>query len=154
MTRAEFIEKVTSKLKLIRNERNYTQDKMAEILGVSKKTLVQIEKGRGSLGWSGAVVVCSLFKDSEVLQMILGEDLEDIIISLAFGKSEGSYMRTMGGKVWWKDVEEKGNYKVQQNIISGHYRIIDEENKRICSSFEEDYIRLRIDELYNDYKNS
>ncbi|WP_411682133.1 helix-turn-helix transcriptional regulator [Clostridium thailandense] len=154
MTRAEFIEKVTSKLKLIRNERNYTQDKMAEILGISKKTLVQIEKGRGSLGWNGAVVVCSLFKDSEVLQMILGEDLEDIIISLAFGKSEGSYMRTMGGKVWWKDVEEKGNYKVQQNIISGHYRIIDEENKRICSSFEEDYIRLRIDELYNDYKNS
>lgn len=154
MTREEFIEKVTSKLKLIRNEKNYTQDRMSEILGMSKKTLVQIEKGRGTLGWSGAVIVCSLFKDSEVLQMTLGEDLDDIMHSLAFGRSEENYMKTMGGKVWWKDIEVKGNYKIQQNVISGHYRIIDNENRRVCSSFEEDYIRLRIDELYDDCKNS
>lgn len=148
MTREEFIEKVTSKLKLIRNEKNYTQDRMAEILGMSKKTLVQIEKGRGTLGWSGSVVVCSLFKDSEILQMTLGEDLGDIMISLAFGRSEGSYMRTMGGKVWWKDIETKGNYKIQQNIISSHYRVIDSENRKICSSFDYEYVKIRAEELY------
>ena len=148
MTREEFVEKVDSKLKLIRNEKNYTQDRMAEILGISKKTLVQIEKERGTLGWSGAVVVCSLFKDSEVLQMTLGEDLEDIMISLAFGKCEGNHMKTMGGKVWWRDVEVQGNYKLQQNIISSHYRIIDNENRRICSSFDEEYIYRRINELH------
>src|SRR3712207_9282403 len=59
MNRNEFIEKIDSKLKLIRNEKEFSQDKMSEILGISKKTLVQIEKGRASLGWSGAVVVRS-----------------------------------------------------------------------------------------------
>jgi DNA-binding XRE family transcriptional regulator len=147
MTREEFVEKVDSKLKLIRNEKNYTQDRMAEILGISKKTLVQIEKERGTLGWSGAVVACSLFKDSEVLQMTLGEDLEDIMISLAFGKSEGNRMKTMGGKVWWRDVEAQDSYKLQQNIISSHYRIIDNENRRICSSFDKEYMCRRINEL-------
>lgn len=147
MTKEEFIEKIDSKLKLIRNEQNYTQDKMAEILGISKKTLVQIEKGRGSLGWSGVVVVCFLFKDSEVLRITIGEDVEDMVMSFAFGKYEGNYIKTMGGKLWWSEVEKKENYRLQQNIISGHYRILDEEDKRICSSFDIDYIRARLMEL-------
>ncbi len=46
MNREEIIMLVSDKLRLIRTEAGYTQDKMAEIIGVSKKTLVQIEKGR------------------------------------------------------------------------------------------------------------
>ena len=95
LTKEELIEKINSKLKLIRNERNFTQDRMAEILGMSKKTLIQIEKGRGSLGWSGSVVVCSLFKDSEILKMTIGEDISDIISSIAFGYTENNYTQTM-----------------------------------------------------------
>ncbi|KEH98009.1 helix-turn-helix domain-containing protein [Clostridium massiliodielmoense] len=147
MDRKEFIEKIDSKVKLIRNEKNFSQDKMADIIGISKKTLVQIEKKRATLGWSGAIVVCTLFKDSEVLQMTLGEDINDIIMSLAFGKSEGSYMKTMGGKVWWKEIRREGEYKLQQNIISGHFRILDNDDRRICSSFDEEYINKRISEL-------
>ncbi|EDS78438.1 helix-turn-helix domain protein [Clostridium botulinum C str. Eklund] len=147
MDRKEFIEKIDSKVKLIRNEKNFSQDKMADIIGISKKTLVQIEKKRATLGWSGAIVVCTLFKESEVLQMTLGEDINDIIMSLAFGKSEGSYMKTMGGKVWWKEIRREGEYKLQQNIISGHFRILDNDDRRICSSFDEEYINKRISEL-------
>ncbi|CDI48900.1 helix-turn-helix domain-containing protein [Clostridium tetani] len=55
MNREEFIKKIDEKLKLIRNEKGFTQDKMAEIIGISKKTLVQIEKGRVSIGWTDAV---------------------------------------------------------------------------------------------------
>lgn len=147
MDRKEFIEKIDSKVKLIRNEKDFSQDKMADVIGISKKTLVQIEKKRATLGWSGAIVVCTLFKDSEVLQMTLGEDINDIIMSLAFGKSEGSYMKTMGGKVWWKEIRRQGEYKLQQNIISGHFRILDNDDRRICSSFDEEYINKRISEL-------
>ncbi|AEB74990.1 helix-turn-helix transcriptional regulator [Clostridium botulinum] len=150
MDRKEFIEKIDSKIKLIRNERDFSQDRMAEIIGISKKTLVQIEKRRATLGWSGAVVVCSLFKDSEVLQMILGEDLNDIVISLAFGRCEGNYMKTMGGKLWWNDIKKEGEYRLQQNIVSGHFRILDNDDRRICSSFDEEYINKRMEELVEE----
>lgn len=41
-------ELISSKLRLIRTESRYTQEKMANVLGISKKTLVQIEKGRST----------------------------------------------------------------------------------------------------------
>ncbi|MCY6485757.1 helix-turn-helix domain-containing protein [Clostridium aestuarii] len=149
MNREEFIKKIDSKIKLIRNERNYTQDKMAEIIGISKKTLIQIEKERGSLGWTGAVAVCSIFKDSEILQMTLGGDAQDIILSLAFDKYEENYTITMGGKIWWDEILAKGEYRVQKNIISNHYRILNKGDRRICYSFDSEYINKRLDELYS-----
>ena len=53
MNRAEFIREMDTQLKLVRTEYGYTQEMMASILGLSKKTLVEIEKGRSSLGWMG-----------------------------------------------------------------------------------------------------
>lgn len=147
MTREEFIEIVDSKIKLIRTEKNYTQDKMADMLGISKKTLVQIEKGRCSLGWTTAVATCTIFKDSEILQLTFGNDTQDIILSLAFDGYEKTYDKTLGGRVWWKDVEFKGTYKIQQNIISKHYRILNAEDRRICSSFDFHYMQKRLIEL-------
>ncbi|ELC8441386.1 transcriptional regulator [Clostridium perfringens] len=147
MNKEDFIEKINSKVKLIRSENNFTQDRMAEIIGISKKTLVQIEKGRGSLGWSGSVVVCTLFKDSEILKMALGEDIFDIISSLAFGHSEGNYSKTLGGKIWWNTIEETPIFKIQKNQVSGHYRILNNNDERVCSSFDFNYIKSRYDEL-------
>ena len=55
MKQKEFLDLMDSKLKLIRTEYCLTQDKMAAVIGLSKKTLVEIEKGRRSLSWSAAV---------------------------------------------------------------------------------------------------
>lgn len=151
MTREEFINKVDEKVKIIRTEKDLTQDKMASILGLSKKTLVQIEKGRGSLGWSGAVTLCTIFKDSEILQITFGGDTGDIILSLAFQGYESNYEKTMGGKLWWSEIHKQGKYRVQQNIISKHYRILDDMDRRICSSFDIEYIEKRMRELFNAY---
>ena len=46
MKREEFIKAVSGKLKLIRTEYGITQEVMSEMLGISKKTLVETEKGR------------------------------------------------------------------------------------------------------------
>lgn len=146
MTRSEFIKLTSERLKLIRIESGYTQDKMAEILGISKKTLVQIEKGRSTLGWSGAVTMCTIFKNSEVLEMTFGGDPQDIILSLAFNDYE-SNEKTLGGKVWWINIKLTDEFRVQRNIISEHYRILDSQDRRICSSFDYDYIKKRIQEL-------
>ena len=148
MTQEEFIKIVDSKIKLLRNEKNYTQDKMADMLGISKKTLIQIEKGRHSLGWTTAVAACTIFKDSEILQLAFGDDTENIILTLAFNSYDNkTYEKTLGGHIWWRDIELKSTNKIQQNIISKHYRILNNKNMRICSSFDFDYIQKRLKEL-------
>ena len=79
MDKELLIEIVSKQLKLIRTERGYNQDEMADILGVSKKTLLQIEKGRTKTGWTVAVAVCALFRDSKVLQSVLGKNPVELI---------------------------------------------------------------------------
>lgn len=146
MTRFDFIKIASEKLKLIRIESSFTQDKMAEILGISKKTLVQIEKGRSTLGWAFTVTLCTIFRNSEVLEMTFGGDPQDIILSLAFVDNV-SNEKTLGGKVWWVNIKLMDEFRIQRNIISEHYRILDGQDRRICSSFDYDYIKKRMLEL-------
>lgn len=148
MSKTEFIEKIDSELKLIRTEAGFTQETMAQIIGISKKTLVQIEKGRASLGWTGAVAVCTIFSHSTVLDRLLGGEASDMIRAYAFEDIKAPvYNKTMGGKVWWREIEKPEGYKVQQNIVSQHYRILDDEDRRIFSSFDFGEILERVREL-------
>ena len=146
MTREEFSEAVSRKLKLIRTEQGYSQEKMAATLSISNKTLVEIEKGRGNLGFCGAVAVAVIFEDSEMIEMILGGDVKDSVKSLALEHYE-NLPHTMGGKIWWREIKAERGYKIQQNIISQHYRILTADDRRTCSSFDREYIYLRFEEL-------
>ncbi|MBC7766096.1 MAG: transcriptional regulator, partial [Hyphomonadaceae bacterium] len=67
--------------------------------------------------------------------------------SLAFQGYNKEYAKTFGGKVWWRDVQASGGYKIQQNIISNHFRILDNADRRVCSSFEFTYMEHRLKEL-------
>ena len=147
MTREEFIKQMDGQAKLVRTEYGFTQDIMARVLGISKKTLVEIEKGRSSLGWTGAVALCSIFSESQVLAGLLGGSAEDMIQALAFQDLKPAYPKTMGGKVWWKTIETGDGWKIQQNIISQHYRALDDENGRICSSFDLENVREILSEI-------
>ncbi|KLU66499.1 helix-turn-helix domain protein [Desulfosporosinus acididurans] len=147
MTKDEFVKKLDQKLKLVRTEFDYSQDKMAEVLGMSKKTLVQIEKGRSTLGWMGAVTLCTIFGKSEILSITFGGQPKEVIMALAFDSTERDYPKTLGGKIWWEELEASFGYKMQKNLISQHYRILDTQERRICSSFEFDHIKKRFEEL-------
>lgn len=46
MDRQSFTDLIQTKFKMVRIEAGYTQDTMAQTIGLSKKTLVQIEKER------------------------------------------------------------------------------------------------------------
>jgi len=134
MDRKQFIEMCDTKLKLVRMEASFTQEKMSVIIGISKKTLVEIEKGRSSLGWAGSVALCSIFCDSNVILSAFGGKSLDIIHLLAFNESEPQYPKTGGGKIWWQTVMENESYIMQQNIVSQHYRILTIDGKRLASS--------------------
>ena len=138
MDRELFIELVSKQLKMIRTEQGYSQDKMADVLGISKKTLVQIEKGRMQASWTVVVATCAVFRDSDTLQAVLGnEPLETISLIL------NKHIRpvgfpTMGGRIWWRDLEKDGTFKLQQNVVSQHYRILDQADRRVYSTFDKE----------------
>ena len=144
MTKEQFIQEMDRTVKLVRTEYVFTQEAMAKALGLSKKTLVEIEKGRSSLGWMGAVAFSSIFSGSQVLSGLLGGEAEDLVLALAFEDLKPVYPKTMGGKVWWRTVEVIGTFRIQQNILSQHYRALDKENGRVCSSFELDTVRKKV----------
>lgn len=37
---------------------------------------------------------------------------------------------TLGGEFFWKTIEEIGEWKLQKNIITKHYRILDDKDRR------------------------
>lgn len=147
MTRDEIIDIVSEKIRLIRQESEYTQDKMAEIIGLSKKTLVQIEKGRVKAGWSTIVTVCALFRESETIRHLFGNEPLEVLETVARDDIDIRKERTLGGKVWWNELNRKDGFILQQNIISQHFRIIDKEDYRIFSSFDEETAVLRFQEI-------
>lgn len=75
MTREAFILLCDRKEKLVRNELGLSQEKMSALLGLSKKTLVEIEKWRSSLGWQGAVTLCTLFQNTREIALTFGTDI-------------------------------------------------------------------------------
>ena len=149
MERAEFISIMNQKIKLIRTEFDLTQEKMAEAIGISKKTLVEIEKGRNSLSWSAAVAAAVIFADSGILADAFGGETSDLIKVIALNGLDAKFpsQQTMGGRVWWQDIKESKGYRIQQNIISRHYRILDAEDKRYFSSFDKKEIEKKLNEL-------
>ena len=147
MTRETFVAELDRQVKLVRTEYGFTQDVMAKVLGISKKTLVEIEKGRSSLGWTGSVALCTIFSGSQVLSGLLGGEAGDMIRALAFRDLKPAYPKTMAGNVWWRFEETRGSYTIQQNLISQHYRALDQEDGRVCSSFDREEVRRRLAEL-------
>ncbi|WP_144554794.1 helix-turn-helix transcriptional regulator [Bacillus sp. X1(2014)] len=147
MTRDEIIMQVSEKLRLIRTEVGYTQDKMADIIGVSKKTLVQIEKGRVLANWSTVVSICALFRETETVQFLFGNEPLEVLETVAREGIDIRKSKTLGGRIWWRVVTKKNGYILQQNILSKHFRILDEENYRIFSSIDEKVSKHRFKEL-------
>lgn len=144
MDRDEFISICNSKLKLVRTEFSFSQEKMALMLGVSKKTLIEIEKGRSSLGWSGSVVLCSIFSNSQILNDTFSVEPSELVKSIAFERSEPEYKRANTYRIWWQPVLQSDDYLIEQNIVSQHYRLLTTENKVIASSFNIDDLKKLI----------
>ena len=147
MNREEFIREMDTQLKLVRTEYGYTKEMIASILGLSKKPLVEIEKGRSSLGWMGAVAFVSLFSESRILGSLLGGEASDMVKALAFEGKKPFFVPTMGGKIWWRTVEEAEKWRIQKIIISNHFRALDRQDRRISFGFDFEHIRARCIEL-------
>ena len=85
-------------VKLVRTEYGLNQDKMAHCLGISKKTLVEIEKERTLIGWTGAAALAVIFSDSTVLQNSFGGEMSDLVKALAFDETSINFRQTAGDR--------------------------------------------------------
>ena len=135
---------------LIRTEAGYSQETMASILGLSKKTLVQIEKDRTTASWTVVVAIVALFSDSEIIQSLLGDAPMEVIRTVAHNGLDRPKGKTLGGKVWWKEIESEQEYRIQQNVISQHFRILDREDYVWMSTFDESEVMKRFEELVQE----
>lgn len=140
MNKEYVIQLISEQFKLVRTEFDYHQEEMAAILGISKKTLVQIEKGRQLATWIQIVSLCGLFQNSTLLQNALGGDPLEVLQTIAHTHYEKKKPKTLGGKVWWVEKAKQNGFVLQKNVITNHYRILDHENRRWDSSFDKDLI--------------
>ncbi len=142
-------------LRLLRYEFGLTQDDMARELGISKKTLVGIEKGRSSLGWTGSAALCLLFGDSQTLRRELDGDPADMAAGLrehtnptvegnvkikkmssdAVASDESDDAAGGISSPLWRFVGTPFGIRAEQNLISEHYRLIDG-GRRLFASFD------------------
>ncbi|MBB6455276.1 DNA-binding XRE family transcriptional regulator [Salirhabdus euzebyi] len=146
MDRHTLITHISAKLKLLRVESGYTQDDMAFVLGVSKKTLVQIEKGRANANWTTVVAIAVLFRDSEILRHYLGEDIVEVIETIAHEKVLGKIHIPINKDIWI-NVDVKDNFILQQHKLSNHFRIVNQQNIRILSTIHKDIAMDAFDSL-------
>lgn len=147
MNQQELTDLISLKLRVVRLEREYSQQKMANVLGLSKKTLIQIEKGRAAASWTAVIAICALFRESDVLQATVGGDPLEVLETIAHDGIDRPIDQSMGGKLWWRELETNGRFRLQQNLISQHFRILDDEHFRWYSSFDEEEARHRLSEL-------
>ncbi|WP_173916268.1 helix-turn-helix transcriptional regulator [Halobacillus sp. Marseille-Q1614] len=87
MDRKDLNKVVSEKLKLIRVESHYTQGQMADLIGISKKTLIQVEKERSLLSWTSTVAVCSLFDHCSTLRSALQGSPYETVKNITFNES-------------------------------------------------------------------
>ena len=87
---------------------------------------------------------------TRILCALLGGEAGDMVKALAFEGKKPYFFPTMGGKIWWQTVETHGSIRIQQNIISQHYRALDAQDGRICSSFELKTVRQKVLECLGD----
>lgn len=137
------IEICNEKLRLLRTEVGYSQDRMATTLGLSKKTLLEIEKGRSSLGWTGAVALCALFRNSEILQSAFGCDPYELVCTLAENEYKPKNESPFAGFLWSLALDKQG-YRIYQNLITQHFRLFSPSGDLVAASFNIEDLKEQI----------
>jgi len=150
MDRDFIIQLISENLKFLRKENRFTQDKMAEIVGISKKTIIQIEKGRALADWTTTIAISAIFRESPILHKHFGGDPMEVIELTVQNVSIRPQEKTLGGHIMWKNKQEYKGFKLQRNLISKHFRIIDDENYRLISTFDEEVAN----EMWKDIKRT
>lgn len=130
MDRQSFTDLIQTKFKMVRIEAGYTQDTMAQTIGLSKKTLVQIEKERVLPNWTTCVSICALFRDSDVLNSTFGCDPLEIVQTIS--RNHCAYPKhSTTSDIYWNTLDDKNGFILQSNKVSEIYRVLNKDKQPI-----------------------
>ena len=121
MDKKSFVQVLQKKMKMVRTEAGYTQDTMSETVGLSKKTLVQIEKERILPNWTTCLAICALFRDSQVLINSFGGDPLEIAQQLSRGIR--AYPDDESESLYWETLDTKDSLLIEYNKKNELYRV-------------------------------
>lgn len=62
-------------------------------------------------------------------------------------------MKTMGGEVFWENIEERGGYRLQKNIVFGNCRILNTDDIRLDYGSETS-MRAKFHQLVNNINHA
>lgn len=130
MDRQSFTDLIQTKFKMVRIEAGYTQDTMAQTIGLSKKTLVQIEKERVLPNWTTCISICALFRNSDVLNNTFGCDPMEIVQIISRNHSAYPNHETTSD-IYWNTIDTRHGYILQSNKVSDIYRVLNPEKQPI-----------------------
>ena len=153
MTKETFIHTVSNNIRRIRHEFHWSQDRFSEMIGITKKTLVQIEKERVLASWSVSVTTVLLFENSETIKDNFGENPRTVIEEILYQGVLIPKNQTMGGKFFWSDVFTQSGFVIQKNLFSNHYRLIDGYGKRYLSGFNYLLIKKGLEHIIQEVKD-
>jgi hypothetical protein len=91
-----------------------------------------------------AVALCAIFSGSQVLKWLGGRQRSCSM--LAF-KDSSRTSEDHGRKDWWKTLEET-RIQDSADIISS-ITVLDQNDRRICASFDMKYIKKQLDQMKN-----
>ncbi len=152
MTKIEFCSKVQELLHDLRKEVSLPQEQMADSIGVSKKTYIQLEKKRTKLKWAETVTLCILFKDTDTIYNCFGDNIADIIQAISMEKIPRRQLQTLGGSTWWDNLVEEKGFTLQRHKISNHYRILDYDNYRVYFTMIKEKAMVEFKRYTNEYE--
>ncbi len=121
MDKKSFVQVLQKKMKMVRTEAGYTQDTMSETVGLSKKTLVQIEKERILPNWTTCLAICALFRDSQVLINSFGGDPLEIAQQLSRGIC--AYPDIESESLYWETLDTRDSLLIEYNKKNELYRV-------------------------------
>ncbi|MDD3122836.1 MAG: helix-turn-helix domain-containing protein [Candidatus Izemoplasmatales bacterium] len=135
MNTRDFIRIIGESLKLVRTEFDMSQQDIADVVGISKKTVIELEKGRIIPSWIICISICAMFDESKVLRNEFGDSPLEIIKLLSRTGLETN--KDQKNTIFWNVYLQDADFTVFKNIISEHYKLVDSHGKRVYSSFSE-----------------
>lgn len=129
--RGYLIEQVSKIIIEIRKESKLTQEDMASILGISKNTIVNVEKNKNKLSWSVVMSIVMLFNQTNSIKLIIGDESPlEVISQCAFldddsNKNNMLYTTSITGLVASSMVPVAGGL-----IASGLYELFNKNNSK------------------------
>src|SRR5699024_9107163 len=103
MDKKTFTKVIQEKFKIVRTEAGYTQDYMSQTVGLSIKTLVQIEKERIVPNLTTCISVCAIYRDSDILTSTFGGDRLEL--GQISSRGSASYLQYNKEILYWETLE-------------------------------------------------